>query len=246
MVHDRMDSAAVTSPGAGSNSHLDRMLAKSRSVSRSHVASVNQHAVAPSGPHFRPLDAPTALLPAPIPVRPVLHDWPRLLTRLALVGGWVGALTICIGLGSRAPTLVYVGTLAISGALVSVDISRARSGGITNMTVFSLVAAVTAFANIFGMAARNGPARDAFFLYAAEEHLQLAALLGLSMAVLPVLGFWAAQYHPWGRFLGDFVPRISSKFSPRSLVIVGVPLALTVSTVYALQPYGVRGTAGFS
>ncbi len=167
------------------------------------------------------------------------------LRTLAVFAWWVGATMASIGIDRKDPALIYGATLVVALGLVAFDFSHQKRGGITCMTVFSLIAVATAFANLVGVGEHRGPNHDVYFLYTADDHLPLAASLALAFAVLPVIGFWAVLYHPRLRAAAEAVPRLSSNVSGTWFVVASVILALSVSAMYALRPYGVVGTEGF-
>lgn len=189
--------------------------------------------------------APGALLPPPIPLPRGRSVWPLVLRSTAFLAWWIGATIACVGINRVDPAMIYAATLVVAVGLVAFDFSQQSRGGITCMTVFSLIAVATACANLVGIGEHRGPNHDVYFLYTADEHLPLAASLGLAFAVLPVLGFWAVLYHPRLRAAAEVVPRLSSDASGRLFVVASVVLALSVSALYAIRSYGIVGTEGF-
>lgn len=101
--------------------------------------------------------APGALLPPPIELHRGPSPWPILLQGTALLAWWVGATAACVGINRDDPALIYAATMVVAVGLVAFDLSRQKQGGVTCMTVFSLIAVATAFANLVGIGEHGGP-----------------------------------------------------------------------------------------
>ncbi|MDQ6887333.1 MAG: hypothetical protein M3068_08575 [Gemmatimonadota bacterium] len=131
--------------------------------------------------------------------------------------------------------------LASLGLFLS-DVSRMREAGLTAITVFSLFGAATGLANALGLRAADGPLRPLYFLYAVDEHLMLASLLGLAGNVLPVLGFWVITRYSGLRLVSNILPPITGRVRDRSLVIAASVLALSVTALRLLDLVPPLGT----
>lgn len=140
---------------------------------------------------LRYADRAGALLPPPIPARTCAMDWSRAGRSVSRLGYWVGSLVLCVALGMQSSIAVNVAAATLSLSMAAADLGRWRTGGVTAITLHSLLSSATAMANVVGLASAGSLMRERYFLYSVEEHLYLASVLQLTQGCLPVLGFWS-------------------------------------------------------
>ena len=167
----------------------------------------------------------TALLPLPEVPESVPIDWARVATLASRLGYWIGVLTLCAGVGSRSPLIVNAAAAVLSVAMAASDLSRHQRGGLSVITLHSLLCAATAVANIVGLRAAESSLRGLYFIYTVDDHLYLASLLQLSQGCIPVLGFWLmSRWRPAARAL-RLAPLLDSSIEPRAAIIGGCIIA---------------------
>ncbi|HJU90895.1 MAG TPA: hypothetical protein VJ672_16010, partial [Gemmatimonadaceae bacterium] len=140
--------------------------------------------------------------------------------RLSIVAAYIGVCALVWGLGIRSPVAVCAAASFIAGACALSDIARSRRGGLTCMTIFAIMSAGFAFANVLGLLSADGPLRNRYFLYVAEQHLYLASLLALANSLFPALGFWLVWRTRAGRAFSSFAPQIRGSLKLPALVLV--------------------------
>ena len=154
---------------------------------------------------------------------------------------WAAAVTAPFGLVLKSPVAVCLTALWLSIAFIASDVLRARTGGVSAITVYSLSSAYIAFANVVALRAADDAARALYFVYMAEEHIYLASLLALAGTVLPVISFRMISERPGARVWLDLLPRVKGTVSDRNLVRVAViasAFVMIVETVGLLPPIG--------
>jgi len=148
-----------------------------------------------------------------------------------LVFAWLGVLAFVIGLRDQSALLVAVSAASFAFAFVANDASRVRRNGITPITVFAVISAITSLANATAFAATDSPARSAYYLYAAEDKLFAASVLSWLGVVLPVIGFWAIARSGRARSWLSLLPSIAGELSEPALVagaVVGGSIGIVV------------------
>ncbi|MGI8497802.1 MAG: hypothetical protein ACR2OG_09510 [Gemmatimonadaceae bacterium] len=155
----------------------------------------------------------------------------RLTIRAVLTFYWASAITGLLGVSVNEPWLVASAAGFAGLGLFLSDVSRTRHGGLTAITVFSLFGAATGFANAVGLYAGNGPFRSVYFIYAVDNHLMLASLLGFAATVLPVLGFWAVVRRAAMQRWSDLLPDVKGTIGNRNLLI-GASILAPLVTVF--------------
>src|SRR5687767_11351109 len=92
----------------------------------------------------------------------------RLLNQSAWFLCFVAILTALVGYGwASAPVLSAAGAL-IALSFLSYDLSRARHGEISPITLFAAGSAVASAANVVGLLAQHSESRPLYFLYAVD------------------------------------------------------------------------------
>jgi hypothetical protein len=167
----------------------------------------------------------TALLPPAAASRPCPIDWARVGRISSRVGYWIGALTLCMGIGSQSPLIVNAAAAVLSLAMAASDLGRHERGGITVITLHSLLCAATAVANVVGLREAHSPMRTLYFIYSVDEHLYLASLLQLAQGCVPVVGFWLmVRWRPALRAL-RLAPVLDSGIDPKAAIVGGAVMA---------------------
>jgi hypothetical protein len=147
-----------------------------------------------------------------------------------------------LGITSREPWIVSLGTALVMLGFFFSDSSRVRRGGVTPITVFALSSAAGAAANMVGLRAVESPDRDRYFIFASEKHLYLAALLALAGCLLPVLGFKAASARGPLRALRALIPPLRGFVPDRHLVPAGVAVSVIALVMRIWIPLPDLGT----
>lgn len=140
-------------------------------------------------------------------------------------------MVLCVGVGVQSSVVVNIAAAVLSVAMAAADLGRSRHGGITVITLHTLLSAATALANVVGLRAAQSPMRDRYFIYAVDEHLYLASLLQLAQACLPVLGFWVVSRS--GVILRTIrvAPTLESRIEPRPAMTFGIIVsAIAIAT----------------
>jgi hypothetical protein len=164
----------------------------------------------------------TALLPSVIATRSPAIDWSYVGRWSSHVGFWLGSLVLCVGVGLQSAVVVNLSAATLSLAMAAADLGRSRQGGITVITLHSLLCAATAAANIVGLGAAQSPIRDRYFIYTADHHLYLASLLQLAQGCVPVLAFWVAARNPAIARALRLMPGLESRVEPRAAISVAI------------------------
>jgi hypothetical protein len=139
---------------------------------------------------------------------------------------WSGGLVACLGIWQQSPVTINVATLVVALAWVLFDLLRMPQGGVTAITIFSVISVVTAVSNIIGLSSADTPQRSLYFHYAVVDHLVLASLLQLAHSSIPVIAFWAVTRASGCRNVIEcFVPGIRSSFNSRVVVRASIALA---------------------
>jgi hypothetical protein len=173
----------------------------------------------------------TALLPQPIRAWSPRVNWSFAGRVGSHVCFWIGALVLCVGVGGQSPITVNVGAAAFALAMAAADLGRSREGGITVITLHSLLCASTALANVVGLRAAQSVMRDRYFIYTAEDHVYLASLLQLAQGSLPVVGFWLVVRSPAILRIVRLTPTLESRIERRPAIIAGIALsAIAIAT----------------
>jgi hypothetical protein len=171
------------------------------------------------------LDGPrldAVLLPQPKPLRRT-DPWPAIAACVSVAMLATGIAVACFAPDhpDNAESLALnASSLSLALGFIASDLSRVHRGGVTAITAFSAVAAATALANIVGLLEADGPLRDLYFIYAAEDYLVLAAQLQWALTVFPVLGFWLAARNRTVRSLCGVVPEIRSTIPVRAYTVM--------------------------
>lgn len=180
----------------------------------------------------------TALLPLPATSQPNSIDWAHVAAFSSRLGYWIGALTLCAGVGSQSATIVNAAAAVLSLSMAASDLSRHQRGGISVITLHSLLCSATAVANVIGLRAAQSSMRGLYFIYSVDEHLYLASLLQLSQGCIPVAGFWLMSR--WRAVLRALrlAPVLDSSIEPRAAIICGVAMA-TLSIGMRMGPQSI-------
>ena len=223
-----MATVQATEPGPLSPKYTPLHIAGSLSEGRPALVTASAHVVHASAVW-------SALLPAPAALRPEPIDWARVGRLSSRVGYWIGALILCAGIGARSALSVNAAAAVFSLAMAASDLSRHERGGMTVITLHSLLCAATAIANVIGLRAAESPMRALYFIYSVDEHLYLASLLQLAQGCLPVIGFWLImRWRPAVRAL-RLAPVLESGIEPKPAIIAGAAMA-TISIGMRLSP----------
>jgi hypothetical protein len=154
--------------------------------------------------------------------------------------GCAGGVALALGLGHDKPWLI-AGASAIIGLAFLLSEATKLEWLNPPLTVMALGAFVTGIANAVGFLSIDGPNRDEFFLYAADQHLILAALLGFAGAVLPLVGGRAALRSRTIAALFAAAPRVVGSLPERgfvpTLVVIGL-VGVAVNLSHALPELG--------
>jgi hypothetical protein len=162
----------------------------------------------------------------------------------ALLGAGVATAAFVPDYPDRAEAVVLnaSGLLLALGFVVS-DLSRAGRGGITAITAFSAVAAATTFSNIVGLMEAEGPLREMYFPYTAEDYTALAAQLQWAFTVFPVLGFWMISRNRTVASWCDAVPAIRSVVHVRAYLASLTTVSIVISCLNLPERFPFSGEA---
>jgi len=164
---------------------------------------------------------------------------------LSIALGIGGALFIALGVSSSSPLVLALASALLSGSLMCADVSRARRGGVTPITLYSLVSGAGALANATGLLEANTSNRGEYFFYAVDDYLTTAMWLSMAGSILPVLGFYAATRTRQGRGLCALLPAIRAEISDARLVRFGLFCGVGASLMRAVllrPPFGTLTT----
>ena len=166
-----------------------------------------------------PYSVGSALLP-PVPVgRRVTFGWSVAADHASVVLVWAASLLLPIAIGRMSPILVNAAAGLLSLGLAARDLAAKDRGGLTPITMHSLLSSAAAFANVVGLRAYGGPTHERYFLYTADQHIYLASLLQLCQGALPVIGFWILTRPSASRRAMLAVPSIESRVEPCPAVV---------------------------
>src|SRR5688572_33264202 len=85
----------------------------------------------------------TPFLAPPTPVRSQPFDWSRAGRSASYVASWIGALVLCVGMGLQSPAVLIIAAAMLSVAMAAADLGRSRQGGISVITLHSVLSAAT-------------------------------------------------------------------------------------------------------
>ena len=148
----------------------------------------------------------------------------RVQTAATLLGMFAFAIAIPGALGPD-PRLLALSALAASLCFVLRDLAQRGIVGVTPITLYAVGSAVTAGANFLGLLSAEGENRSLYFIYASQDHINLALELALAGAVLPVLGYQAVARHGILRELWGVMPRVYGEINRVVLLRGAVVLA---------------------
>jgi hypothetical protein len=155
---------------------------------------------------------------------------------------WSGVLGAVWGWGTDSAATLSVGTGLLALSYLVFDLTRGARVTVSVMTLFAFAAAIHAFANARGLMTANTPQRAAYFVYAVDEYVMLAAQLALAGAVLPMLGFWLARRSPTTMALVGLLPQVRGSVGESVLIRGGLLAVAFVYVSYATTMLPSLGT----
>jgi hypothetical protein len=108
---------------------------------------------------------------------------------------------------------------------IASDVSRARRGGLSPITMYALTWTLAGFANAAAILNQDSANRYLYFIYAVDQHLPLAMKVAWFGLVGPVLGYrWVMQSPGW-RSVSAFLPAVHGEIADRYLLPVALAAA---------------------
>ena len=141
----------------------------------------------------------------------------------------LGVFALAFGVPSAIVGFVMNDALALAisaaftgGAFLCYDVSRARRGGLSPITMYAFTWTLAAIGNAFAVLNQDTAQRPLFFIYAIDEHLPLAMKIAWLGLVVPVLGYyWVARSPAW-QGVRRLLPSVQGEIQDRYLLPVGL------------------------
>ncbi|MFN2399748.1 MAG: hypothetical protein ABR543_14095 [Gemmatimonadaceae bacterium] len=187
----------------------------------------------------RAVSAPSRAFTATSPSR----AYARLLRSSSYFLLWAGLMTAVAGWNAEPGWILGVGSMLVSAGFVFGDISHGRARGISPMTVYAFTSSATGLANAVGLLSVGGTESARYFIYAADEHLLLAAQLAFAGAVLPVLSFRFVTRQPGIAALFQLLPLVKG-YLPTKRLAVGCLVLSSLSVAVRALGLSSLGTLG--